>query len=145
MWVFPFSKLVVKIISLFFSILAWLNFTNQINNHLFSGKCGEWRASVAGDKCFRGPLLPGRGKLPSQILSELFSDFLLSFWGNKADFTYSAQTLGGFNCLLVLLMLAFQKDAKGAKRCWLKTLLLGEKAPNIFEWGYLHCENSCNE
>lgn len=60
-------------------MLTWLNFTNQINNHLFLGKCCERRASVAGDKCFWGSLLPGGGKLPSQILSELFSDFLPSF------------------------------------------------------------------
>jgi len=98
----------------------WLNFTNQVNNRLFSGKCCEWRASVAGDKCFWGPLLPGGGKLPSQILSELFSVFILSCFlalvTSSTSEWYSSQTLGSLNCLLLLMLVSRRMKVRGAKR-----------------------------
>lgn len=42
---------------------------------------------MVGDKRFWGSLLPGGGKLPSEILSELFSDSLLCFCYNEPDFS----------------------------------------------------------
>lgn len=115
------------------SVLTELNFTNQNNNHLSSGKCCEWRASVAGDKCFWGPLLPGGGKLPSQILSELFPLFLLSFWGNKPDFRLIQYSdTWELELFAVVDACAPERMQKAQKA----SLLLGEKTLRIFvqEW-----------
>lgn len=98
---------------------------------------------MARDKCFWGPLLPGGGKLPSQIFSEFFFIYFFFFWGNKADFRLRQCSVPWE---LELFARVPEWEQKGQKAAGKDFIASGKKPKLVLiDPDYLHSENVCNE